>query len=345
MLPSGVKEAVRAGANVLVEKNAAAGIGISDQAYIDAGAMIADTPEEIFAKADMIVKVKEPSEQECKWLKEGQVLFTYLHLAAFPLQTKLLLASGCTAIAYETVTDAKRRLPLLAPMSEIAGRLSIQAGAFALQKINNGRGVLLGGVPGVLPAKVAVIGGGVVGYNAARMAAGLGADVTIIDLSLERLNELDTLFQSRIKTLYSNEQHIEEVLAESDLVIGGVLIPGAKAPKLIKKSHLKTMMPGSVVVDVAIDQGGCAETSKPTTHESPTYVVDGVVHYCVANMPGAVARTSTFALCNATLPYIVRLIKKPWRDVFQEDPYFAEGWNVHRGKIMNKAVEASTQPV
>ncbi|KAK3584203.1 hypothetical protein CHS0354_035284 [Potamilus streckersoni] len=341
LTPAGVKEITGAGHTVLIQKDAASGIGISDEDYQKVGGKIVPTAEEIFKTADMIVKVKEPQASECKQLRPGQLLFTYLHLAPDPEQTKLLLESGCTAIAYETVTDRNGRLPLLAPMSEVAGRMSIQAGAVCLEKKNDGRGTLLSGVPGVLPGRVTVLGGGVVGYNAAKMAVGIGADVTIMDVSLHRLNELDMIFDSRVKTLVSNTQNIEECVCHSDLVIGAVLIPGANAPKLVKKGMLKHMLKGSVVVDVAIDQGGCFETSRPTTHSEPTFIIDDVVHYCVANMPGGVARTSTFALNNATIPYTLRLIREGWRQALKNDAGFANGLNIHEGKVTHPGVSES----
>jgi len=305
--------------------------------YEKAGATIIDTAAEIFARAEMIIKVKEPQPVECAMLRPGQLLYTYLHLAPDPAQTEALIKSGCTAIAYETVTDRKGGLPLLAPMSEVAGRMSIQAGAHALEKAQGGSGVLLGGVPGVKPAEVLVIGGGVVGINAARMAMGLNANVTILDRSLDRLKYLDEVYGERLNTLYSTHDAIEERLCESDLVIGAVLIPGAAAPKLVSRTQLSLMRPGSVLVDVAIDQGGCFETSKATTHQNPTYEVDGIIHYCVANMPGGVARTSTFALTNATLPFAVQLANKGKRAML-DDPHLANGLNVHAGKITFEAV-------
>jgi alanine dehydrogenase len=338
MTPSAVREAVHDGHRVLVQSGAGAAIGFDDAAYRAAGAQVADTAEEVFASADLIVKVKEPQPHECRMLREGQVLFTYLHLAPDPLQTELLQYSGCTAIAYETITDDHGGLPLLAPMSEVAGRMSIQVGAVALQKANGGRGVLLGGVPGVVPAKVVVIGGGVVGTHAARMAAGFGADVVVLDRSLARLRYLDDIFGSQVHTLYATMDATEQAVVDADLVIGGVLIPGAAAPKVVRREHLSRMKPGAVLVDVSIDQGGCFETSKPTTHADPTFVVDGIVHYCVANMPGAVARTSTLALNNATLPFILALAFKGWKRACREDPHLLAGLNVHAGRITYKAV-------
>ena len=313
LTPSSVREATAHGHDVIIETNAGAGIGCSNDDYVAAGAKIVDTAAEIFAKSEMIVKVKEPQKVEYEQLREGQLLFTYLHLAPDPEQTAGLIKSGVTAIAYETVTDKNGGLPLLAPMSEVAGRMAPQVGAAALQKANGGRGMLLGGVPGVAPAKVVVIGGGVVGTNAARIAAGMGADVIILDKNVKRLTYIDDVFGPRIKTQYATIDDTEALVYDADMVVGAVLIPGAAAPKLIHKNQLSKMKPGSVIVDVAIDQGGCFETSKATTHADPTYIVDDVVHYCVANMPGAVARTSTFALNNATLPFTLALADKGWK--------------------------------
>jgi alanine dehydrogenase len=338
LTPAGVTELAHAGHEVLVERGGGASIGFDDAAYGAAGAHIAADAAGVFARSDMIVKVKEPQPEECRALRKGQVLFTYLHLAPDPRQAELLLASGATAIAYETVTGRDGGLPLLAPMSEVAGRMAVQAGCHSLEKAQGGSGTLLGGVPGVEPARVLVIGGGVVGTNAARMAMGLGADVTIVDRSITRLKELDTLFGGRMKTLYSTREAIERHALEADLVIGAVLIPGASAPKLISADQVRRMKPGSVLVDVAIDQGGCFETSRPTTHEDPCYIVDGVVHYCVANMPGGVARTSTQALTNATLPYVMALAAKGPRLAMEEDRYLRDGLNVHAGHITHPAV-------
>lgn len=338
LTPAGVRELIANGHKVLVQATAGEAIGFSDDLYIGAGAQIGADAAEVFARADMIVKVKEPQPVECEMLREGQILFTYLHLAPDPRQAKGLMDSGCTAIAYETVTDRNGGLPLLAPMSEVAGRMSIQAGAHALERAQGGLGVLLGGVPGVAPADVVIIGGGVVGANAARMAVGMGANVTILDRSLPRLNYLDTVFDGRLNTIYSTRDSVEEYVHEADLVIGAVLIPGAAAPKLVTRQMLGQMNNGAVVVDVAIDQGGCFETSRATTHQDPTYIVDGVVHYCVANMPGGVARTSTIALTNATLPYVTALANKGYRKALQDDPHLAEGLNVHAGHITYKAV-------
>ena len=338
MTPSGVNELILNGHQVLIQKNAGDSVGFPDAAYIAVGAKIAASAEEIFATCDMIVKVKEPQANECKMLRPGQLLFTYLHLAPDPEQTKALIKSGCVAIAYETVTDNNGGLPLLAPMSEVAGRLSIQAGANALEKHRGGRGVLLGGVPGVKPANVVVIGGGVVGVNAARMAAGLNADVTILDRNLNVLKEIDNTFNGRIKTLYSNHMNLAEAVRDADLVIGAVLVAGAAAPKLVNRAMLKTMKKGSVLVDVAIDQGGCFETSKATTHENPTFVVDDVVHYCVANMPGAAATTSTLALTNATLPFAIELANKGWKEAIKQNRHLKAGLNICQGNVTYEAV-------
>jgi alanine dehydrogenase len=340
LTPGSVREYVAAGHKVIVEAGAGAGIGADDEAYRKAGAVIADTAEEIFASAGMIVKVKEPQPSEWSELREGQILFTYLHLAPDPEQTRGLLASRCTAIAYETVTDARGGLPLLAPMSEVAGRLAIEAAGAALQRHAGGRGVLLGGVPGVPPARVVVIEGGVVGTHAARMAAGLGAEVTILDRSLPRLRELDELFSGRVRTRFSTIDAVESEVFAADVVIGAVLIPGASAPKLVTRQMLGSMRRGAVVVDVAIDQGGCFETSKATTHANPTYEVDGIVHYCVANMPGAVPLTSSYALNNATLPFGLALAEKGLR-ALAENPHLRAGLNIHSGQVTNKAVADS----
>jgi alanine dehydrogenase len=340
LTPSAVREYVAHGHNVLVETDAGAGIGASDDAYRTAGAEIAADAAEVFAKSAMIIKVKEPQPSEWVQLREGQILFTYLHLAPDPEQTKGLLASGCTAVAYETVVDAKGGLPLLAPMSEVAGRLSIEAAALALRRYNGGRGLLLGGVPGVAPARVLVLGGGVVGTQAARMAVGLGAEVTILDRAISRLRQLDDLFAGRVRTRYSTLAAIEEEIAGADVVIGAVLVPGASAPKLVSRAMLSRMKPRAVLVDVAIDQGGCFETSRPTTHENPTFEVDGVIHYCVANMPGAVPVTSSEALNNATLPYGLALADRGV-DAIVEMPGLLEGLNVHAGQLTYKAVAES----
>ncbi|MBM3619507.1 MAG: alanine dehydrogenase [Alphaproteobacteria bacterium] len=340
LTPSSVKEYVVAGHSVLVETGAGGGIGADDAEYVAAGAKIAPNAAEVFAASDMIVKVKEPQPDEWRRLRRDQLLFTYLHLASDPAQTQGLIESGCTAIAYETVTDAHGGLPLLVPMSEVAGRLSIEAAAFALRRHAGGRGLLLGGVPGVPAAKVAVIGGGVVGANAARMAVGLGAEVTILDRSLPRLRELDLLFAGRVRTRYSTGDAVAQEIAGADVVIGAVLVPGALAPKLVRRAQLSTMKKGAVIVDVAIDQGGCFETSKPTTHADPTYVVDGVIHYCVANMPGAVPLTSSHALNNATLPFGLMLAARGLPAIV-ENPHLRAGLNVHRGRITHPGVATS----
>lgn len=338
LTPSSVRELVAHGHQVGVETNAAFEIGFGDTDYEAAGAHIVEKASDIFAKADMIVKVKEPQADECKMLREGQLLYTYLHLAPDPAQTEGLIRSGVTAIAYETVTDAYGGLPLLAPMSEVAGRLSIQAGAHALEMSQGGRGMLLGGVPGVAPAKVTIVGGGVVGTNAARMAVGLGAEVTILDRSIRRMQQLDDIFQGRVRTVYSTKDALDDYVLSADLVVGAVLIPGAAAPKLVTRDMVSKMLRGSVLVDVAIDQGGCFATSKATTHQDPTYIVDEVVHYCVANMPGAVARSSTMALNNATLPFAIKLANLGWREALKADSHLAAGLNVSAGKITYEAV-------
>ena len=337
LTPESAKELVKHGHEVWVESGAGLGIGASDGEYKAAGAVVRDDAAALFAECEMIVKVKEPQPGELAMLREGQILYTYLHLAPDPEQTKGLVASGVTAVAYETVTDERGGLPLLAPMSEVAGRLAIQAGATALQKANGGRGVLLGGVPGVLPAKVAVIGGGVVGLNSAKMAAGLGADVTIIDRSIPRLRQLDDIFNGRVHTRYSTVEALEEECFSADVVVGAVLIPGAAAPKLVSREMLSGMKKGAVLVDVAIDQGGCFETSHATTHAEPTYEIDGIIHYCVANMPGAVPVTSAHALNNATLHYGLQLADRGLKAI-ADDIHLRNGLNVHRGRITNRAV-------
>lgn len=336
--PNAAHEAVQHGHELLIQAGAGAGAGFTDEDYTVAGARIIDTAEEVFATADMIVKVKEPQAAERKMLREGQVLFTYLHLAPDPAQTKDLMESGATCIAYETVTDSRGGLPLLAPMSEVAGRLAPQSGAWALQKANGGSGVLMGGVPGVRPATVVIVGGGVVGTAAARVAAGMGANVTVLDRSIPRLSYLDDVFMGRLTTQYSDQHSLATLLPRADMVIGAVLIPGAAAPKLISREQLSLMQPGSVLVDVAIDQGGCFETSKATTHQDPIYDVDGIIHYCVANMPGAVARTSTIALGNATMPFMLALADKGWQQACADDPHLLDGLNVHAGKLTYYAV-------
>lgn len=342
LVPSSVKEFVTHGHKVIVETGAGAGINFSDDAYKAAGAEIRATAKEIFDEADMIIKVKEPQAQECKMLRENQVLFTYLHLAADPSQAKALMSSGCVGIAYETVTGPNGRgLPLLAPMSEVAGRLSVLVGAYNLQKHAGGTGRLICGVPGVLPAKVLVIGGGVAGFNAARVAVGMGANVTILDKDHDRLRFLDDYFRGSANVVYSSADFIEKEVKVSDMVIGAVLIPGASAPTLVKKSMLSTMMRGSVIVDIAIDQGGCFETSKPTTHNDPTYVVDNVVHYCVANMPGAVPLSSALALNHAVLPYALKLADKGWKQALLADPNLRAGLNICKGEITHQGVAQS----
>ncbi|KHS46714.1 alanine dehydrogenase [Novosphingobium subterraneum] len=338
LTPESVRELAAHGHEVWVETGAGNGIGASDADYEAAGAMIKADAKIVFDGCEMIVKVKEPQAVERAMLRKGQILYTYLHLAPDPEQTADLVKSGVTAIAYETVTGTGNTLPLLKPMSQVAGRMAIQAGATALEKAHGGRGVLLGGVPGVLPGKVVVIGGGVVGFNAAQMAVGLGADVTILDRDPDVLERLDNHFEGRARTLYSGKAALASLIADADLVIGAVLIPGAAAPKLVTRDMLSTMKPGAVLVDVAIDQGGCFETSKATTHAEPTYIVDGVVHYCVANMPGAVARTSTYALNNVTLPHALRIANMGWMAALKADPNLAEGLNVHEGKVTYQAV-------
>jgi alanine dehydrogenase len=338
LVPGSVRELVHHGQEVVVQTGAGNGIGFSDEDYMAAGARIALSAEEVFATADMVVKVKEPQAQEIAALRENQVLFTYLHLAADKAQTEGLLRSGAVCIAYETVTDTRGGLPLLAPMSEVAGRMSVQVGAHLLEKEQGGRGVLLGGVPGVPAAKVVILGGGVSGTNAARMAMGVEAWVTVIDKSLPRLYELDLQFGSELHTLYSTVENIENEVTSADLVIGAVLVPGAAAPKLITREMIQRMRPGSVFVDIAIDQGGCAETSRATTHAHPTYVESGVVHYCVTNMPGAVPRTSTFALNNATLPFVLALATKGWKQALSEDVHLRAGLNIAYGRLTQHAV-------
>jgi alanine dehydrogenase len=338
LTPNAAREAVASGHTVLIQQGAGLGAGFEDADYVAAGARIVGSAPEVFAEADMIVKVKEPQPAERAMLREGQILFTYLHLAPDPEQTEDLLASGATCIAYETVTDDRGGLPLLAPMSEVAGRLAPQMGARTLQKANGGRGVLLGGVPGVGPARVVVIGGGNVGTHAARVAAGMGAEVTVLDRSLPRLRYLDDVFGGTFRNRYSTEGALTELLAEADMVIGAVLIPGAAAPKLVSRAMLGGMKHGAVLVDVAIDQGGCFETSRATTHDDPIYEVDGIQHYCVANMPGAVPRTSTIALGNATLPFVMALANKGWRAACAEDRHLLAGLNVYAGQLTNAAV-------
>ena len=338
LVPASVRELVAHGHEVVVETHAGYGIGLDDDRYVAAGAKIVDSADEVFATADMIVKVKEPQAVEIAKLRRGQILFTYLHLAPDEPQTKGLVESGSIAIAYETVTDPHGRLPLLSPMSEVAGRMAIQAGAHCLEKAQGGNGMLLGGVPGVAAASVVILGGGVVGTNSARMAMGLEAKVTILDKSLHRLYELDMQFGPTLNTIFSTRDAVEEYVMQADLVVGAVLVPGAAAPKLVSADMVKRMKRGAVLVDVAIDQGGCFETSRPTTHAEPTYIVDEVVHYCVANMPGGVARTSTFALNNATLPFTLALADKGWRQALYDDRHLRDGLNVHEGRVTYKAV-------
>lgn len=338
LVPSSIHELIRAGSSVFVEQGAGIGIGITDDEYKLAGAEVVDTADEVFAKAELIVKVKEPQPIECKRMREGQTIFAYLHLAPDPEQARLLKESGVTAIAYETVTQDDGSLPLLAPMSQVAGRMSIQAGAHCLEKPQGGSGILLGGVPGVPAANVVVIGGGVVGTHAIRMAVGMEAQVSVLDRSLKRLNELDLQFGSRLNTVYSTVDSIEHYVSHADLVIGAVLVPGAATPKLVSRPMLGAMHTGSVLVDVAIDQGGCFETSHVTTHEEPTYVVDGIVHYCVGNMPGALPRTSTFALNNATLPFVLNIATQGVKAALLHDAHLLNGLNVHQGTITHEAV-------
>jgi len=343
MTPAGVRELVAAGHRVMVEAGSGEAIGLSDDLYNAAGATIIKTAEEIFGEAEMIVKVKEPQAHECRQLRPNQMLFTYLHLAADPQQAALLIASGATCIAYETITSARGGLPLLAPMSLVAGRLSVQAGAHHMEIHQGGNGTLLGGVPGVQPGKVLVLGGGVVGSSAIRVALGMGAEVTVVDRSVARLGELDEQYTGRLRTIASTAAAVDQYAREADLIIGAVLIPGASAPKLISRDLLTQLKPGTVMVDVAIDQGGCFETSKPTTHADPTYVIDGVVHYCVANMPGAVARTATMALTNATLPYVLQLAQGDVASVLLSDPHFGAGLNVYDGRLTHSAVAAALE--
>jgi alanine dehydrogenase len=338
LTPASVRELTAHGHQVLVQAGAGASIGLTDDQYQAAGAKMAAAAADLFARADMIVKVKEPQPAECRMLRRGQILYTYLHLAPDPQQTKALVESGAVCIAYETITGPGGGLPLLAPMSEVAGRMAVQAGAHYLEIAHGGRGLLLGGVPGVAPGHVAVIGAGVVGTHALQMAVGLGARVTVLDKNVDRLRQLDLVFGNRITTMYSNAHSIEEAVLDADLVIGGVLVPGAAAPKLVTRSHISRMKKGAVVVDVAIDQGGCFETSRPTTHADPVYMVDGVVHYCVANMPGAVARTSTFALNNATIAHAIALADKGWKAAMKDDAHLRRGLNVCQGQVTYEAV-------
>jgi alanine dehydrogenase len=338
MIPVGVEELTRAGHKVLLQAGAGQGSGIPDEQYAVHGAEVLASAEEIWQRADLVVKVKEPLPREWPLLRRGQVVFTYFHFAADEKLTRAVLDSGITAVAYETIRDARGQLPLLTPMSEVAGRMSIQEGAKYLERPFEGRGILLGGVPGVLPANVVVLGGGVVGSNAAKVAAGLGANVTILDINLDRLRYLDDVMPKNVTTLFNHRHNLLDSLHKADLLIGAVLIPGARAPYLVRRDDLRRMNPGSVIVDVAIDQGGCVETSEPTTHSKPTYIVDGVIHYCVANMPGAVGRTSTYALTNVTLPYVLQLAKKGLDRAAREAPALAAGVNVREGKVTNEAV-------
>src|SRR5262245_50039407 len=341
LVPAGVRELTGSGHEVIVESGAGKGIGVDDAHYEACGAKVVGTADQVFAGSDMIVKVKEPQPREYHMLRPGQVLFTYLHLAADREQALGLMKSGATAIAYETVTGRNNSLPLLTPMSEVAGRMSVQVGAGCLQKAEGGFGVLLGGVPGVTPAKVVILGGGVAGTHAAEMAVGLRADVTVVDRSVDRLRELSFNFGGALCTAYSTAETIERLVLDADLVVGAVLIAGAAAPKLVTHDMVKRMKQGAVLVDIAIDQGGCFETSHPTTHADPTFVVDGVIHYCVANMPGAVPRTSTFALNNATLPFVLTLAAKGYKRALGDDPHFLKGLNVHRGHVIHQAVAAA----
>jgi len=338
MLPVGVEELVSRGHQVVVQAGAGMGSGLADHDYLQAGAELVASGEEVFAKADLIVKVKEPMRSEFALIRKGQTLFTYFHFAADRELTEAMVLSGASCLAYETLRDAQGRLPLLTPMSEVAGRMSIQEGAKYLERPQMGRGILLGGVPGVAPAHITILGGGVVGSNAARIAAGFRADVAILDVNLDRLRYLDDVMPPNVNALFSDRHTIREQLRRADLVIGSVLIPGARAPYLVKKDDLKLMKPGSVIIDVAIDQGGCIETSRPTTHRQPTYVVEDVVHYCVTNMPGAVGRTSTFALCNVTLPWVVHIADKGIDSSISESKPLRESLNIHRGKVTNQAV-------
>ncbi|MDE2506325.1 MAG: alanine dehydrogenase [Planctomycetota bacterium] len=341
MLPVGALELKKAGHEVLVEAGAGQGSGIPDSAYVEAGATIVPSAGPIWAQSDLIVKVKEPQAAEWPLIRAGQTLFTYFHFAADEPLTRAILKSGATAIAYETIRDPRGNLPLLTPMSEVAGRMSIQEGAKYLERPQDGRGILLAGVPGVAPAEVAILGGGIVGSNAAKVAAGLGANVRILDINLDRLRYLDDIMPPNVTTLYSDRHTIMESVERADLVIGAILITGARAPRLVERADLTRMKPGAVIVDVAIDQGGCIETSRPTTHREPTYVVDGVVHYCVTNMPGAVGRTSTYALCNVTLPYVLQIARHGWRKVAAGSPGVAEGINIVAGRVTNEAVAAT----
>ncbi len=341
MIPVGVEELKRAGHRVLIQSGAGQGSGIADDQYAVHGAEIVANAPDIWRQADLIVKVKEPMSQEWPLLRAGQIVFTYFHFAADEALTQAVMRSGITAIAYETIRDARGNLPLLTPMSEVAGRMSIQEGAKFLERPFEGRGILLGGVPGVLPANVVVLGGGVVGANAAKVAAGLGANVAILDINLDRLRYLDDVMPRNVTTLFSDRHNILDSLNRADLLIGAVLIPGARAPYLVRREDLKRMPPGAVIIDVAIDQGGCIETSRPTTHSKPTFIVDDVIHYCVTNMPGAVGRTSTYALCNVTLPYVLQLVRKGLERALKENPGLADGVNIRGGRVTNPAVAAT----
>jgi len=338
MIPVGVEELTKAGHKVVVQGGAGQGSGIADDDYARHGADIVSRGEELWQRADLVVKVKEPLPEEWPLLRRGQIVFTYFHFAADEKLTKAVMQSGITAVAYETIRDAKGQLPLLTPMSEVAGRMSIQEGAKYLERPFEGRGILLGGVPGVLPANVVILGGGVVGANAAKVAAGLGANIIILDINLDRLRYLDDVMPKNVTTLFNHRHNLLDSLLRADLLIGAVLIPGAKAPRLVKREDLKRMNPGSVIVDVAIDQGGSVETAKPTTHSNPTYIVDGVIHYCVTNMPGAVGRTSTYALTNVTLPYVLLIARKGLDKAVRESPALAQGVNIRDGKVTNQAV-------
>ncbi len=341
MIPVGVEELTRAGHQVLLQAGAGQGSGLGDDQYAIHGAEIVGTPEEIWRRADLIVKVKEPLPIEWPWMRAGQIVFTYFHFAADEPLTRAVMRSGITAVAYETIRDARGNLPLLTPMSEVAGRMSIQEGAKFLERPFEGRGILLGGVPGVLPANVIILGGGIVGANAAKVAAGLGANVAILDINLDRLRYLDDVMPRNVTTLFSDRHNILDGLSRADLLIGAVLIPGARAPYLVRRDDLKRMPPRAVIIDVAIDQGGCVETSRPTTHSNPTYIIDEVVHYCVTNMPGAVGRTSTYALTNVTLPYVLQLAKKGLDRAVRESPALAQGVNIRQGQVTNPAVAAT----
>ncbi len=338
MLPVGVEMLSEAGHRVLIQKQAGVGSGIPDRDYLSSGAEIVETAEEVFATADLVVKVKEPLEPEWAMLREGQILFTYFHFAADEKLTRSVLATGVSAVAYETLRGPDRKLPLLTPMSEVAGRMSVQEGAKYLERPQEGRGILLGGVPGVAPAHIVILGGGVVGKNAAQIAAGFQADVNILDVNVDRLRYLEDIMPANVNTLYSDRHNIVEQLSRADLVIGSVLIPGAKAPKLVTEDDLNIMKPGAVIVDVAVDQGGCFETTRPTTHSNPTYIVSEIVHYCVANMPGAVGRTSTYALCNVTFPYVMKIAQQGLIEAVSTDPGFSEAINMHAGQLTNQAV-------